>query len=168
MRPRQRSGAPDLLFSRHGVMFFDDPAAAFASLHTAAAPDALLVFSCFDAVSRNPWATTLFDAAPPPGVPGPFAFADPDYVAALLAETGWRDAHPTPVEFDYVAGQGDDPVADATEFFRRIGPTAAALRTASADEREGLLGRLVPILESRRDGETVWFPAAAWIWSARK
>lgn len=160
--------APDLLFSRHGVMFFDDPAAAFSALHAAAAPGAFLVFSCFDAVARNPWATTLFDAAPPAGVPGPFAFADPDYVASLLGGSGWRNADPISVPFDYVTGQGDDPVADATEFFRRIGPTAAAMRTAAPDKRERMLERLTATLEARRDGDTVWFPAAAWIWAAQK
>src|SRR3954463_12574004 len=46
----------DLLFSRHGVMFFDDPIAAFARLRQAVTADAHLVFSCFRDVTFNPWA----------------------------------------------------------------------------------------------------------------
>src|SRR5690606_32551346 len=39
--------APDLLVSRHGVMFFGDPVAAFTNLCDVAAPGASLLFSCF-------------------------------------------------------------------------------------------------------------------------
>lgn len=42
--------APDLLVSRHGVMFFADPVAAFAHLAAIAAPGARLAFTCFRAV----------------------------------------------------------------------------------------------------------------------
>ena len=37
----------DLIISRFGVMFFDDPAAAFANLHRLAAPGGRLVFACW-------------------------------------------------------------------------------------------------------------------------
>ena len=43
----------DLIVSRHGVMFFDDPVAAFAHLRTLAGADARLVFSCFRAPRRQ-------------------------------------------------------------------------------------------------------------------
>ena len=78
----------DLFFSRHGVMFFDDPKAAFTRLRAAARPGARLIFSCFRDYALNPWAAEIVAAiagtAPPaPGIaPGPFAFADPDHVAA--------------------------------------------------------------------------------------
>ena len=43
---RRRAGF-DLIVSRHGVMFFDDPVAAFAHLRALAGAGARLVFSCF-------------------------------------------------------------------------------------------------------------------------
>src|SRR5690606_24970017 len=46
--------APQLLVSRHGVMFFPDPMLAFAHLHQVAAPGAGLLFSCFRAWNENP------------------------------------------------------------------------------------------------------------------
>ena len=48
-------GPFDLIFSRHGVMFFDDPIAAFQDLRAAASPGATLVFSCFQDWASNPW-----------------------------------------------------------------------------------------------------------------
>jgi SAM-dependent methyltransferase len=43
----QPEQAPDLYVSRHGVMFFPEPPAAFAHLSAIAAPGARIVFSCF-------------------------------------------------------------------------------------------------------------------------
>ena len=160
----------DLIASRHGVMFFDDPVAALAHIRTRAAPGAPLVFSCFQAPSRNPWASGLASLvggpAPDPYAPGPFAFADETRVAGLLVAAGWRDPHATPLDFSYVAGGGDDPVADAVGFFMRIGPTAFAMRTAEGAERERLHAGLEALVRDHLvDGQIV-FPAAAWLWSA--
>ncbi len=164
----------DLFYSRHGVMFFPDPRATFAMIRTAAAAEARLVFSCFRAVSENAWASALISAAgsdvPPASStyePGPFALADPEFVTAMLGDAGWRDVAHQPIDYLYRAGEGDDPVTDAIEFFRRIGPTARMLRTADPDAVPAMLDRLRALLESRRDGNAIDFPAAAWIWSAR-
>ena len=45
----------DLLFSRFGVMFFADPAAAFTNLRDALKPSGRLCFICWQAVAENPW-----------------------------------------------------------------------------------------------------------------
>ena len=66
----------DQFVSRHGVMFFADPVAAFAALHAAAAPSAPLVFTCFRTMAENRWASEIAAAvtgAPPAsrdGAPG--------------------------------------------------------------------------------------------------
>lgn len=162
----------DLIFSRHGMMFFADPAAALASLHDGASPGAALVFSCFRSRAENGWATetlpTSVDLAEDvdDGRPGPFAFADRRRVAALLASAGWQAAVARPVDYAYRAGAGSDPVGDACAFLSRIGPAAAALAHAAADDREARLAVLRAACERRRRGSAVDFPAAAWIWTA--
>jgi len=159
----------DLLYSRHGLMFFDDPVAAFASLRAAARDHAPLVFSCFRDWSLNTFASAVAAAiggAHPPRGPGPFAFADEAHVAAILREAGWRNARATPVDFAYRAGAGDSPVADAVAFLCRIGPAAARIRSAPPGERADLLARLTDVIERHRTGDAVDFPAAAWIWTA--
>ncbi|MGR6327932.1 class I SAM-dependent methyltransferase [Sphingomonas sp. XXL09] len=159
----------DLVLSRHGVMFFADPAAAFAHLHRTMAPGGPLVFSCFAAQADNPWSLLVGPPdAPPDGyAPGPFAFAEPDRVAAWLAAAGWQAAQPVKVGFAYRVGEGDDPVADAIAFLGRIGPAARLLRDAAAADRAAMLARLRDRLAAQRNGSTIDFPAAAWIWSAR-
>lgn len=164
--------SPDLIVSRHGVMFFDDPVVAFAHLNSIAAPGANLVFSCFRSARDNPWAGDIarMIGQGPAGdgyVPGPFAFADPRFVEAVLTAGGWRDVDIAPVDFAYVAGAGSDPVADARAFFARIGPAARALRELEGEAKADLEAQLIPWLERHRDGDLVIFPAAAWIVTAR-
>jgi SAM-dependent methyltransferase len=164
----------DLLCSRHGVMFYADPASVFAALRRGVAPGARLVFSCFRSPAENPWAGALVAAisgtvaAPPAGyAPGPFAFADPAWVGGLLTAAGWSVGEPRPVDYVYGAGEGEDPVADAAGFFRRVGPASAALRAAPDADRPAMLARLTAALAEYRVDGRVSFPAAAWIWSAR-
>jgi SAM-dependent methyltransferase len=45
----------DLLFSRFGVMFFAEPARAFANLRTALKPSGRLAFPCWRKFNENPW-----------------------------------------------------------------------------------------------------------------
>jgi len=168
-------GAPQLLVSRHGVMFFTDPPAAFAHLRAIAAPGAHFVFSCFRTPRENPWASeiaamlpaSLVATPPDPHAPGPFAFAQPDHVRAILSAAGWQDIAFEPFDYAYIAGMGDDPVADAAAFFSQIGPAAMAMRQLPEAERGALKASLIDWLAVYRDGNLVVFPAAAWIVSAR-
>ena len=162
----------DLLFSRHGVMFFDDPVAAFTRLRHSVTADAHLVFSCFRDVTHNPWAietaTAVTGAAPQkPGTsPGPFAFADADHVRSILQSSGWTgDARA--VDYSYRAGEGSEAVDEALAFFSRIGPAATQLRGLDDAAREAGRERLRGVLAARLRNDAVDFPASAWIWSCR-
>ena len=89
----------DLLFSRFGVMFFDDPIAAFANLHSGLKPGGRLAFVCWRTAPENLWAAAPLMAArallpeqPPPDplAPGPFAFANAQRIRDVLAGGFWR------------------------------------------------------------------------------
>ncbi len=186
---RQRSSAPNLAFiagdavataaaqapidlfiSRHGVMFFDDPAAAFTALRDAAARGARLLFTCFRDWSLNSFisdlAPLLGGGPPPADQPGPFAFADEGHVRAILATSGWTDVQAEPIDFAFRVGEGPDPVADGVAFLSHIGPAARALREWPQAERPALLAALADRCRARLNGDAVDFPAAAWLWSA--
>lgn len=165
--------APDLYVSRHGVMFFDDPVAAFRNLAASASENAQLIFSCFRSPAENAWATriaALLPSAPSgdPHAPGPFAFADQERVKNILTEANWKDIAFEAVDFDYVAGDGEDPVADALDFFGHIGPAARAIRTLEGESRAAFMGSLRHLAETHLHDGAVRFSAAAWIVTARK
>ncbi|MEO8456030.1 MAG: class I SAM-dependent methyltransferase [Sphingomicrobium sp.] len=166
-------GPFDLLFSRHGVMFFPDPVRAFRALREAVNPGASFVFSCFQSWESNPWASELGSAAagrtlPTPGQePGGFAFADPDYVREVLSSGGWIEAQSQSVDFRYAAAEGDDPVEAALSFLLDIGPASRIVQSLPNDERNGAVQRMRQVIEHHFDGRQVAFPAAAWVWRAR-
>jgi SAM-dependent methyltransferase len=164
--------APDLLVSRHGVMFFADPTQAFAHLRAQAAPGALLRFSCFRARRDNGWAVALASALPPqpepdPGAPGPFAFADPARVEAILAAAGWRAIAFDAVDYAMVVGEGPRAAVEALSYFQRIGPAARALRELPEADRAPTLDRLATVIEAHHSAGQVALPAASWIVTAR-
>lgn len=165
--------APDLLVSRHGVMFFDDPVAAFANLADSASDKARIVFSCFRSPAENDWAREIATLLPSasasdPNAPGPFAFANTDRVKAIFAAAGWSDVAFKAVDFDYIAGSGADPVADALDFFGHIGPAARAIRLLESDAQTAFVSRLRDLAEAHLHDGAVRFAAAAWIVSAKK
>ena len=166
--------APDLIASRHGVMFFDDPPAAFAHLRREAAPDARLVFSCFRRRDANPWATLATgltgrtERAPRDAIdaPSPFAFADRDAVQGLLADAGWNAIGFEQADFPFVLGSGPDALDEATAFALSIGPGASIGADLPDAERPGFEQRLRERLEDHRDGSLIALRASAWIVSA--
>ncbi len=163
--------APDVLISRHGVMFFEAPVAAFRNFYDQSSDEGELVFSCFRGPDENPWASDLarlleLPASPDHTAPGPFAFADPQHVEDTLSGAGWHGVAFEPVNFAYIAGMGDDPIEDAMELFRRIGPAAPALRALEGEALERAEGWIRDWLGEHRSGNLVAFPAAAWIVTA--
>jgi SAM-dependent methyltransferase len=101
----------DAVMSRFGVMFFDDPVAAFANLRRAVKSDGKLVFACWRSPADNPMVAIPMQAAapllsqpppppPPADRPGRFSFADPDRVRGILERSGWRDIAIAPLDAD--------------------------------------------------------------------
>lgn len=167
------SSPPDLLVSRHGVMFFADPVAAFTHLSRIAAPGAGLLFSCFREPSLNPFMTEVTRLLPPAGpsdplAPGPFAFADPVRLETILRKAGWADVALEPFDFAMVVGAGKDPVAEALAYFQAIGPAARARRDLDEEQLATFQTDLRKLAEQHCSDGIVALRAAAWIVSARR
>jgi SAM-dependent methyltransferase len=125
----------DLLFSRFGMMFFDQPAAALHHLRGALRPGGRCAFVCWRAPRDNPWAMAPLMAArkalgitPPPAdphAPGPFAFADEQRLHGLLSAAGFGGIDIRRV--DVLLRVGSD-AQDAAERSLRIGPVSRLAR----------------------------------------
>jgi len=165
----------DLVFSRFGVMFFADPAAAFANLRSALRPGGRLAFVCWQGIDRNPWMLIPLRAVvgivelpppPPPGAPGPFAFADPERVQGILASGGFEKIELEPLEGELSIGAGGD-LDRAVQFTLQMGPVSAALREAGEDERrraaDAIREALAPLVTPTgvRAGYAAWIATAA-------
>lgn len=163
----------DLLFSRHGVMFFDDPVGAFRILRAGTSGGATLIFSCFQDWRSNPWASELASAAadkvlPPPGrEAGGFAFAEPAYVQQVLESAGWGKCEVRSAPFRYAAGTGPRAVDQAMEFLTEIGPASRTLWSLPEGLRGAAKDRMRRVIERHQVGERIEFSAAAWLWAAQ-
>jgi SAM-dependent methyltransferase len=166
----------DVVHSRFGIMFFSEPAAAFANLLSALRPGGRLAFVCWQDTSKNPWLAlpmraalehVTFDVPNDPYAPGPFAFADADRVGGILAEAGFAD-----VVFEELHQQlsiaGQATLDEAAEFLLRLGPTARVLvevdDATRARVHEAVRETLVPYATA----DEVRMPSGAWVVTARR
>jgi SAM-dependent methyltransferase len=99
----------DVAMSQFGVMFFDEPVAAFTNIARHLRRGGRLVFACWQAMDRNPWfvgpVLAPFVAAPAPPGPGksptgPFALGDPGRVRQILTEAGFGEVTIEPRHHD--------------------------------------------------------------------
>jgi SAM-dependent methyltransferase len=127
-------GGFDLVFSRFGVMFFDDPVAAFRNLLGALRPGGRLAFVSWAEMAANPWFRESRDAAvarlgaPEPGqprAPGAFAFVETDYVLDILDQAGFAELTAAVEPVELVHPGGPAAVADLAV---NLGPAVRILR----------------------------------------
>jgi SAM-dependent methyltransferase len=168
------SGAADLLFSRFGVMFFGDPAAAFRHLNGALKPEGRLVFLVWRPFKENGWAFVPFAAAgpllpqmprPAPDEPGPFSFGDPARPRALLTQAGFTDITIDRIDATVSLSRGglDEAVDQAVE----LGPLRRLLADVTDDVRARAVDAVRAALAKHLTHEGISLPAACWLIRAR-
>jgi SAM-dependent methyltransferase len=169
-------GAFNLAFSRFGVMFFDEPAGAFANVRTGLAAAGRLTFVCWAPPRDNPWFTVPLAAAGPhlppqpeidPDAPGPFAFANPDRVRGILQRAGFSeieiDRHDTTMR---ISGPGE--VERAARFAVESGPVARALAGTGPDIRSAAERAIAAEFHRLEDPSGVALPASVWMVTTRR
>jgi SAM-dependent methyltransferase len=165
----------DVVYSRFGVMFFADPAAAFTNLARALRPGGRVAFACWQELAKNPWmlvplggAAQVIPLPPPPapGAPGPFSMGDPERVRRILTEAGLDQIVVAPYEDIVTRASGLD---EAVEFMLQMGPAAAALREAVDPSLRPRVARAVrAALEPYVTSEGVRMRGSAWLVAARR
>lgn len=170
---RFEAGAFDRIVSRFGVMFFRNAEAAFANMHGALREGGRMAFVCWRTLGENEWVTVPREVAlrhmpapppPPPGEPGPFAFADPDRVRAVLQAGGFRDVNLAPFDHPF---RHDGSVAEAAESMATMGPASRLIGEADEATRRRIVEDLAKTIAPRHDGRGLDLGAAAWVVTAR-
>jgi len=136
----------DRLLSRFGIMFYADPAGAFANLARWLAPGGRFAFAVWGRALDNPWQSMVREIAaevvdlpkPDPAAPGPFRYAEPEILISLLDRAGLTELRVSDWHGTLAIG-GGLPAAAAAEF---------ALRSSSIAEPVIAAGE--PVFESAR------------------
>ena len=102
-----------------------------------------------------------------PHAPGPFAFADSDYVRGILDASGYEAIAIDPLHIDLTIGGGAG-LDDAVRFMLQLGPVGRILQGAEPDTRSRVLDSVRKALEPYETAEGVTTPSAAWIVTARR
>ena len=148
----------DRLVSRFGIMFYDDPPAAFANLAHWLSPGGRFAFAAWGPPADNPWMASLREVAadiidlppPDPEAPGPFRYAGADKLLALLDRAGLGDLEVRDWRGTLAIGGGLRP-AEAADFALQsfsVGELAAeAGEEAFAAVRQALTARFARHVE---------------------
>ncbi|SIT40623.1 S-adenosyl-L-methionine (SAM)-dependent methyltransferase PhcB [Paraburkholderia ribeironis] len=172
-------GAFDVLFSRFGVMFFDDPTAAFVHLRRALRPGGRVAFVCWRGAAENDWVRLPMgalkgivppSALPDPEAPGPFSFGDRGRVARILTAAGFTDIAIAPFDASVPFGEGgtrDAAIDDAVKMTLEVGPLSRSLADKPDDIRARASAAVRAALAGLPGERSVMINGAAWIVMAR-
>lgn len=172
-------GAFDILFSRFGVMFFDDPTGAFAHMRRALRPGGRVAFVCWRGAAENDWMRLPMGAlkgivpptAPPdPEAPGPFSFGDRGRVTRILTAAGFTDIAIAPFDASVPFGVGetrDAALDDAVKMALEVGPLSRVLADQPDDIRAHASAAVRAAFAGRPGEQSVMIDGAAWIVMAR-
>jgi SAM-dependent methyltransferase len=165
-------GSVEGVVSRFGVMFFDDPVAAFGHARRALHPGGRLTFVCWQDVLANEWITVpgaaIVEHLPmpqlgDPGAPGLFALADREFLRSMLEQAGFAqieiDSLVLPQRF------GDD-LDDAISFMVQTPIAALMLAGADPQQVDAVLGSVRDALEPHTRDDGVYLDGAAWLVAA--
>jgi SAM-dependent methyltransferase len=164
------SASFDAAFSRFGVMFFADPAAAFINIRRCLGPNGRLAFVCWRALEENQLDILPLTAAsahlPPqpahdPDAPGPFAFANPDRVRRILEAAGFEQIEIT--AHDEQVGSGD--LETMLAVCSRVGALGKILRE-NPELRAAALPAVRSALAAYDGPDEVRLNAATWVVTA--
>jgi len=165
----------DVATSRMGVMFFADPVAAFRNIAGALKPRGRFVFACWAPLAENRHWLISYDIAlrhlgqPAPSadhVPGPLAFADPEYIRRVLAAAGFADimverAHPTII--------GGNPEEEARQALM-MGPTARLIEAKQPDDatRKVIADEIAAAFAAEASAGPIRLPATVFLVTAHR
>ncbi|WP_375742061.1 class I SAM-dependent methyltransferase [Corallococcus interemptor] len=161
----------DMIISRFGVMFFEDPVQAFTNLRHAARRDARLLAIAWRSPSENPFMTTAERAAAPllpnlparkPDAPGQFAFADSNRVHRILEASGWAGIDIQPIDVTCTL-----PEKELVRYLSRFGLLGRVIQEVDEKTRAQVIQTVRAAFEPFVHGAEVRYTAACWKVEAR-
>lgn len=135
----------DAVISRNGLMFFEDPDAAFANLARALRPVGRIAFVAPQGPGHSEWIMAAGAAAAPhigipqglgPNAPGPYGLADPDRTRAILERAGFADIGIEALTRPMRIGAN---VEDALGFIRSMPRVADLFAAAPTDKQDAAI-----------------------------
>jgi SAM-dependent methyltransferase len=162
----------DIAISRFGVMFFDDPTAAFSNIARALKPGGRLAMIVWRTLAENEWFSAMREALavgrelPTPGAGsiGPFGLSEAPFVQQVLGAAGYSDVALEPVDAPFYTGTDAD---DAYGFVSELGFTRFMVQDLDDRRRAEALAALRAAMVAHDHDRGVEFGSATWLITAR-
>lgn len=164
------AGSYDVAISHFGIMFFDDPVAAFTNIARGLRAGGRIAFVCPQAMERCDWyraplAAVLGREPTPATEPSKmFSLAEPDEVLAVLTRSGFGEIEMRPLPA--LLSFGPD-AATAARFYVGSGPVRAILERHDGITEGDARTRLEAAMESFASVGGVRVPGLHWLVTAR-
>jgi ubiquinone/menaquinone biosynthesis C-methylase UbiE len=163
-------------FSRFGVMFFEDPIAAFRNINKSLITGASLSFVCWQSPALNPWQSLFIEAvkkyvdlpSPPPRSPSPFAFMESEYVSSILEESNFQnimiEGHEA--EVNMFSGRS---LSDSVKDYISINPVVSGmLKDSTEQEKTEIINSAIEAFSPYYSAKGLMFPSATWLVTTTK
>jgi ubiquinone/menaquinone biosynthesis C-methylase UbiE len=163
-------------FSRFGVMFFEDPVAAFCNINKSLITGASLSFVCWQSPVLNPWQSLFIEAvkkyvdlpSPPPRSPSPFAFMESEYVSSILEESNFQnimiEGHEA--EVNMFSGRS---LSDSVKDYISINPVVSGmLKDSTEQEKTEIINSAIEAFSPYYSAKGLMFPSATWLVTTTK
>jgi SAM-dependent methyltransferase len=164
----------DVIVSRFGTMFFEDPGAAFLNLARTVRPGGRMAIVCWQDVLLSEWTAVIGGAAAthlgfpdfgPPGAPGPYAFADGDRLKRIVESGGFHNVILEGVTRPMLMGRDVD---DVVGFFTSLELVAEWFASNPQDKVEAAIAAVREALASYSRPEGVIMSGSVWLVTARR
>lgn len=170
---RFERGCYDIVVSRFGVMFFDDPISAFRNLLSALRPRGRLAFVCWGPLEDNPYFAIPLEVgierlgppeARPPRAPGPMALSERDYIDEILNAAGFGTIEIARTETWLPSAPS---AREEAQLMSLVGPLARLIRERGADAvRQAIVADLTERLAPFLTADGVRLPATLYLVTA--
>jgi SAM-dependent methyltransferase len=169
-------GAFDLLISQFGLMFFDEPLAAFTNIRRALRPGGRSVFVCWQGLAANEWLKLIADAVsrdielPEFGGqargPGMFSLCDVDETSTLLRAAGFVQVECESCTASILIGGGGS-LDESIDFLLDMGMARGLLGFVDPSALADVIRTVrVDLSDRYESGTGVQLGAAAWVVAA--
>jgi len=164
----------DVVLSRFGIMFFEDPVSAFTNIGRALLAGGRLAVLCWQGALHNEYIAVPLGAAldhvPVPDVggpeaPGPFSLADPGRIDEVLTRAGFEQVATASLEAQMRLGENAD---DAVEFLGGTGLGRALLESVDPGIAQRALDAVREALRPYERPDGVHLRGAAWLVTAHR
>ena len=165
----------DVAYSRFGVMFFNDPVAAFSNIQQILQPDGRLAFVCWQPVTENQWVRLPLEVTanhvslptpPDPDEPDAFSFGALYRVERILEMAGFVDISIEPFITKFNIGAN---LEEAVTFLTHMGPASSVIESIDLDSkiRAQIVADLFKVIAPYETDDGVNLEAATWVVTAK-